>query len=113
MFFNFYFSVFDEFFVGYYDRLFSDVDKDSNEKISYSELEALIGGIHFQEIEVNHDDAINRLMDDFDTSLNNEIEEGEFVNGICRWLYKINRTVDCDPEPYSFNKIFDDFHQVN
>nr|POE84192.1 hypothetical protein CFP56_74208 [Quercus suber] len=92
-------------------KLFSEVDKDSDGHISYSELEALIGGIHFQEIEVNHDDAINKLMDDFDTSRNSQIEKVEFVNGICRWLCKINQTVDCDPEPYSFNKIFDDFHQ--
>lgn len=76
-------------------------------------MEALIGGIHFQEIEVNHDDAINKLMDDFDTSRNSQIENVEFVNGICRWLCKINQTVDRDPEPYSFNKIFDYFHQVN
>ncbi|KAL4619528.1 hypothetical protein ACB092_06G085700 [Castanea dentata] len=62
-------------------KLFSEVDKDT-----------LIGGIHFQEIEVNHDDAINKLMDDFDTSRNSQIEKVEFVNGICRWLCKINQT---------------------
>ena len=76
-------------------------------------MEALIGGIHFQEIKTNHDDAINKLMDDSDISRNSQIEKVEFVNGICRWLYKINHTVDRGPEPYTFNKIVDDFHQVN
>ena len=38
------------------------------------------------EINVNEEDAVTKVMKDFDTSENNEVEFNEFVAGVGRWL---------------------------
>ncbi|KAJ9538514.1 hypothetical protein OSB04_031247 [Centaurea solstitialis] len=55
-------------------------------KSSVPELRALIVGMQLYEINMNEEDAVTKVMKDFDTSENNEVEFDEFVNGIGRWL---------------------------
>ena len=99
------------FFVGYYGRLFSAIDADHDGHISHIELRALMVGINFHEIDLDQDDAVNKIMQDFDTSGNSAIEEREFFVGISTWLKKTKRAAAHNPG--SDTKVFDDFHMVN
>ncbi|XP_040987373.1 sodium/calcium exchanger NCL-like [Juglans microcarpa x Juglans regia] len=80
-------------------KLFSVVDIDGDRKISRSELRALVVGIRFEEIELNEDEAVDKLMRDFDTSKDSFIDETEFVNGTSKWLKRATgmRTAPGDP----------------
>ncbi|KAJ0963079.1 hypothetical protein J5N97_028201 [Dioscorea zingiberensis] len=74
-------------------KLFQKLDLDGNNLVSRSELRALIIGIQFEEIDLDRDDAVDKVMDDFDTSRNDIIEEEEFVEGISKWLNEAKRSV--------------------
>ncbi|KAH7658100.1 EF-hand-containing protein [Dioscorea alata] len=74
-------------------KLFHKLDLDKNNIISRNELRALIIGIQFDEIDLDKDDAVDKVMDDFDTSRNDLIEEGEFIQGISKWLLEAKHTV--------------------
>nr|XP_023896594.1 sodium/calcium exchanger NCL-like [Quercus suber] len=89
-------------------KLFSSIDANHDGHISYSELRALLVGINFDEIDLDRDDAVNKIMKDFDTSGNSCIEKEEFVDGISRWLNKTKKTAVRNPG--SLTKFFDDFH---
>ena len=92
-------------------RLFHRLDLDENNLISRNELRALIIGIQFDEIDLDKDDAVDKVMDDFDTSRNDMIEEEEFIQGISKWLNEAKHTVG-----YSgvFSQRFmHDFHLVH
>lgn len=83
---------------------------DSDGVISRAELAALIVGIQFEEIDLDRDDAVDKIMDDFDTSGNAIIEEEEFIQGITKWLKEARRTV---PASGAYSKKFlHDFHTV-
>ena len=110
MFFDFYVSVFDEIFVGYNGRLFSAIDVNHDGHITDSELRALIVGFQFGEIDLDHDDVVNIIMNDFDTSGNSKIEMPEFVAGISRWLNKTIKTAARNPG--SEAKLLNDVHMV-
>lgn len=62
------------------------IDEDKDGSLSAAELKALIVGINFEEIDFDEDDAVNKIMSDFDTSNNSKLELDEFINGISRWL---------------------------
>lgn len=68
--------------------------------LSRSELKALIVGIQFNEVSLDEHDAVEKVMKDFDTSLDSRVEFDEFVDGVGRWLQEA-----------SGNSI-DDFHRV-
>ncbi|KAF5478607.1 hypothetical protein F2P56_005150 [Juglans regia] len=80
-------------------KLFSVVDSNEDGKISYSELRALVVGIRFEEIDLNKDDTVDKLMRDFDTSHDDHIDKTEFVKCISKWLKKAMtiQTVSDDP----------------
>jgi len=105
--FLFFIFVFDNIFVGYYGRLFSSIDVDNNGHISDSELRALMVGINFDKIFLDQNDAVNKIMKDFDTSGNSTIEYHEFLGGISRWLKKTVQAAARNPG--SETKIFEDF----
>lgn len=67
-------------------RLFNSIDVNQDGSLSLPELRALVVGMQLYEINLNEDDAVTKVMKDFDTSENNEVEFDEFVNGIGRWL---------------------------
>ena len=91
-------------------RLFRKIDIDESRTLSRSELHALIVGINFEELDFDRMDAVNKVMDDFDTSRNDVVEEEEFVQGMKKWLNEAKRSV---PASGAFSKKFiNDFHEV-
>ncbi|KAF5478600.1 hypothetical protein F2P56_005143 [Juglans regia] len=93
-------------------KLFSVVDIDGDGKISYSELRALVVGIRFEESKLNQNEAVDKLMRDFDTSQDSFIDETEFVNGTSKWLRRATRirTASGDPGAPTLT-ILNAFHQ--
>ncbi|MCI58806.1 sodium/calcium exchanger family protein, partial [Trifolium medium] len=73
-------------------RLFATIDENKDGHLTHGEMTALVVGIQFEEIDLEHDDAVRRIMADFDTSRNQLIDEEEFVNGVCRWLQAARRS---------------------
>lgn len=92
-------------------RLFHKLDENSDGSLSHAELRALIIGLQIDEINLDMDDAVKKIMDDFDTSRNSTIEEQEFVVGISKWLTEARHYVG-NTSSYS-KKFMDEFHSVN
>ncbi|KAK4285894.1 hypothetical protein QN277_002525 [Acacia crassicarpa] len=94
------------------EKLFDSIDENNDQYLSYRELRALIIGIEFEEIDLDHDDAVQRIMEEFDTSRDSHIDVGEFVKGITKWLRKVMRsraaTGDAGPRTMKF---LSDFRQ--
>nr|GEX81471.1 sodium/calcium exchanger NCL-like [Tanacetum cinerariifolium] len=67
-------------------KLFNSIDANKDGSLSLAELRALVVGMQLYEININEVDAVIKVMKDFDTSENNEVEFDEFVAGIGRWL---------------------------
>ncbi|KQK03282.1 sodium/calcium exchanger NCL1 [Brachypodium distachyon] len=89
-------------------KLFYKIDMDESHNLSRSELHALIIGINFEEIDFDKDDAVDKIMDDFDTSGNDTVEEAEFIAGMKKWLNEAKRNV---PASGAFsNKFVNDYH---
>ena len=84
---------------------------DESHNLSRSELHALIIGINFEEIDFDKDDAVNKVMDDFDTSGNDVVEESEFIVGMTKWLNEAKHKVPASGA-YS-NKFVSDYHSVS
>nr|ACN36915.1 unknown [Zea mays] len=74
-------------------RLFRKIDMDESRSLSRAELHALIVGINFEEVDFDRTDAVDKVMDDFDTSRNDVVEEEEFVQGMRKWLDEARRSV--------------------
>lgn len=89
-------------------KLFHKIDLDSNGQVSRAELRALVIGIEFEEVDLDSDDAVEKLMQDFDRSGNDGIEEEEFVEGISKWLNEAKRTVG--PSHVYSKDFINDFH---
>ncbi|XP_047316411.1 sodium/calcium exchanger NCL-like [Impatiens glandulifera] len=69
------------------EKLFEVTDSDGDNYLSSSELKALILGIRFDESSyMDEDDAIDKIMKDFDTSGDSRVDYNEFKAGISRWL---------------------------
>jgi hypothetical protein len=95
-------------------RLFATIDENKDGHLTHGEMTALVVGIQFEEIDLEHDDAVRRIMADFDTSRNQHIDEEEFVNGVCRWLYaaRRSRAPAGDAGPHTV-KFLSNFHTVS
>ncbi|KAH9802378.1 Sodium/calcium exchanger NCL [Citrus sinensis] len=95
-------------------KLFDAIDENKDEHLSASELKALIIGIRFEEIDLDQDDAVSKVLSDFDTSNDSHIDIKEFINGIEKWLNEAMqaRTGSADPGPHTM-KFLDDFHLVS
>ncbi|CAO2199534.1 unnamed protein product [Urochloa humidicola] len=90
-------------------KLFRKIDMDNSNSLSRSELHALIVGINFDEVDFDRADAIEKVMDDFDTSRNDIVEEEEFVEGMKKWLNEAKRSM---PVSGAFShKFINDFHE--
>ncbi|XP_074583910.1 sodium/calcium exchanger NCL1-like [Curcuma longa] len=89
-------------------RLFHSLDMDSDGSLSHAELRALIIGLQVDEIDLDMDDTVDKIMDEFDTSRNSTIEEHEFIAGISNWLAEARHSVG-NASSYS-KKFMDDFH---
>ncbi|MBA0771107.1 hypothetical protein Gotri_019628 [Gossypium trilobum] len=93
-------------------KLFETIDENRDGHLSPSELKALIIGIRFEEIDFDKDDAVMKVMADFDTSLDSYIQEEEFVKGITKWINEAKQTGGAYLEPNAGTfKFIDQFHQ--
>ncbi|XP_073304187.1 sodium/calcium exchanger NCL-like [Primulina huaijiensis] len=71
--------------------LFHDVDENKDGFLSHSELRALIIGIQIDEINLEENDAIERVIKDFDTTIDSRVSVNEFTAGVGRWIEEANR----------------------
>ena len=94
-------------------RLFSRIDENKDGRLSASELRALIVGIQFEELDLDHEDAVEKILNDFDTSRDSHVDATEFGNGIIKWLSQVqgSRTGRADDGPHTM-KFLHNFHQV-
>ncbi|KAI3859248.1 hypothetical protein MKW98_007629 [Papaver atlanticum] len=67
-------------------KLFRSLDLNDDETLSVQELRALVIGIRFEEIEFDKEDAVIKVLSDFDTSRDGCVGEEEFIKGISKWL---------------------------
>lgn len=74
------------------EKLFKAMDLDGDGFLTASELRALVLGIQFDQINLNHDDAVAKLMKDFDKSADNQVDLPEFIGGIAEWLEDVKKS---------------------
>jgi Ca2+-binding EF-hand superfamily protein len=91
--------------------LFKTIDQNSDGSLSEAELRALVIGINFEEIDADTDDAIAKLMKDFDASRDTRVDMKEFVEGISRWLKKARHSAGDGQDDQSI-RFLNHFHQV-
>ncbi|KAG8502529.1 hypothetical protein CXB51_001128 [Gossypium anomalum] len=93
-------------------KLFDTIDENHDGGLSPSELRALIIGIRFEEIDLDQDDAVSKVIADFDTSRDNLVQEDEFVEGITKWINEAKQTGGAYLESNTGTfKFIDHFHQ--
>ncbi|XP_071723670.1 sodium/calcium exchanger NCL-like [Rutidosis leptorrhynchoides] len=92
-------------------RLFSSMDTNGDGYLSAGELKALIIGIQFEEMDLDKDDAVEKVMRDFDISRDGRIEEDEFVNGVTKWLVEARQVGGGSNDPVQTQKYIDYFHR--
>ncbi|KAF6177163.1 hypothetical protein GIB67_025500 [Kingdonia uniflora] len=95
-------------------KLFQTMDFDHSHHLSASEIRALIIGIQFEEVDLDHEAAVKKVMSDFDTSSDAYVSEEEFVQGISKWLNEAKRSSGKirDSGPHTI-KIIDHFDLKN
>ncbi|XP_047334606.1 sodium/calcium exchanger NCL-like [Impatiens glandulifera] len=67
-------------------KLFEAIDINKDNHLSTSELRALMLGIRLDEVNLDEDGAVDKVMKDFDTSLDSKVDYREFVLGISKWM---------------------------
>jgi Ca2+/Na+ antiporter len=88
--------------------LFEAIDDNKDGYLSYSELKALIVGIQFNEFNLDHNDAVEKVMKEFDTTLDTRVDLNEFIAGVGKWLAEARGAVASNN--YSSMKYLDEFH---
>ncbi|KAI3716232.1 hypothetical protein L6452_23431 [Arctium lappa] len=73
--------------------LFERIDLDQDNYISQSELKRLIMEVYSERTPENVDEATAQLMQDLDTSGDQQIDEHEFINGFKNWLNTSNEEI--------------------
>ncbi|XP_031265126.1 sodium/calcium exchanger NCL [Pistacia vera] len=92
-------------------KLFDWIDENKDGELSRGELKALIIGIKFDEINLDKDDAADKLLEDFDSSHDNQINFDEFYQGISKWLNEVNRGKRSGDPGSRTEKLLGDFHE--
>ncbi|XP_057766434.1 sodium/calcium exchanger NCL-like [Salvia miltiorrhiza] len=90
-------------------KLFKAIDENEDGYLSHKELRALIIGIQFDEINLDHNDAVEKVMKEFDTSRDSKVDLAEFIVGIGRWLEEAKLANHPNHAADSM-KYIDDFH---
>ena len=96
-----------------FDRLFKKIDGNGDGYISDTEMRALIMGIRFDEIHLDENEAMKKVMTEFDTSSDSRIDLPEFIAGITKWLEEAKRSgaASVDAGPTTIEHL-DNFHLV-
>ncbi|XP_073312186.1 sodium/calcium exchanger NCL-like [Primulina huaijiensis] len=89
-------------------KLFNTIDDNKDGFLQRPEVKALILGIRFNDINLDEEDAVEKVMKDFDTSNDHNIDFGEFISGIRRWLEAARGGT---ANHSSSMKYIDDFHK--
>ncbi|XP_076887783.1 sodium/calcium exchanger NCL-like [Bidens hawaiensis] len=77
-------------------RLFNSVDVNGDGHLSRVELRSLVVGMQLN-INLNEDDTVYKVMKEFDTSGDDEVDFEEFVTGIGNWLAEARLTKTYSP----------------
>nr|XP_043626785.1 sodium/calcium exchanger NCL-like [Erigeron canadensis] len=95
-------------------KLFKSVDVNEDGHLSQSELRALVVGMQLNEINLNADDAVYKLMKEFDTSGDEEVDFEEFITGIANWIEEARHTKVVSPvsDPDDTNYIHDYYEET-
>ncbi|GAB4846527.1 hypothetical protein Ancab_025532 [Ancistrocladus abbreviatus] len=72
------------------ERLFHAIDVDQDNHLSAAELRAFVLGMQLEEMKLDEDDLVKKLIKDFDTHPDLQISLEEFKTGISRWLKDIS-----------------------
>ncbi|KAL8032049.1 hypothetical protein ABFX02_13G068500 [Erythranthe guttata] len=91
-------------------KLFKAIDENDDGFLSQAELRALIVGIQFNEINMDEDDALAKVIKDFDTSLDSQVDLNEFIAGIGKWLEEAKGARGGSNQAGSM-KYIDDYHK--
>jgi EF-hand domain pair len=95
--------------------LFKKIDSDKSGLLSRAELRAFIIGIKLDELDLSSDeeidDAVDKVIDDFDSSGDNQLNSEEFIRGLCKYLREAKHKVS-NSGAYS-SKFIHDFHLVS
>ncbi|KAK6238970.1 hypothetical protein QUC31_004439 [Theobroma cacao] len=75
-------------------KLFMMIDENGDGLLSPAELRALVLGIQFEEIDMDIEDAVDKVLKEFDTSCDSFIDIDEFVKGISKWLNEVRSTAE-------------------
>ncbi|KAK4486724.1 hypothetical protein RD792_006704 [Penstemon davidsonii] len=87
-------------------KLFNTIDDNQDGHLSHSELRALIVGIQFNEVNLDQNEAVEKVIRDFDTTLDSKVDLNEFIAGISKWLDEAK-----GPRDHSGSmKYIDEFH---
>ncbi|RWW53751.1 hypothetical protein BHE74_00039729 [Ensete ventricosum] len=62
------------------------------------------------EIDLDKDDAVDKVMNEFDTSRDDNIQEEEFIEGISKWINEADRSVAFSG---SYSQRLHHFHMVS
>ncbi|GFZ12413.1 sodium/calcium exchanger family protein / calcium-binding EF hand family protein [Actinidia rufa] len=93
------------------EKLFNKIDGNGDRYISDTEMRALIVGIRFDEIHLDENEAMKKVMTEFDTSSDSRIDLPEFIAGITKWLEEAKRSGAASVEAGSTTiKHLDNFH---
>ncbi|EPS57671.1 hypothetical protein M569_17145, partial [Genlisea aurea] len=69
-------------------KLFHTIDENDDGFLSHSELRALIAGIQLELVNLDYDEAVSKVLQDFDSSRDNRVDLDEFVAGVGKWLHE-------------------------
>ncbi|KAH6788715.1 sodium/calcium exchanger family protein / calcium-binding EF hand family protein [Perilla frutescens var. frutescens] len=91
-------------------KLFKAIDDDADGYLSHTELRALVVGIQFNEMNLNHNDAVDKVMKEFDTTQDSRIDLDEFVAGVAKWLEEAKGANESSNHGADSTKYIDAFH---
>ncbi|KAI3710192.1 hypothetical protein L2E82_39966 [Cichorium intybus] len=87
-------------------EIYKGIDEDHGGKVSNAELKTFLRGIQLQADSPTNNDFVENIMDQFDISGNESIEEDEFVRILTKWLQEASKSLsrnDYNPLTFFFN----------
>lgn len=84
-------------------RLYKELDKNHDGKVTNAELKTLLLGIQVQADGEISQDLVDRIMDQLDVTGDDSIQEDEFVKVLTKWLKDARKSLSKnDYNPLSF-----------